>query len=265
MIETEDDPAPEGGAEANEPAIDPPPSEPAPVVPVGSRRKRRWLRRAVIALALILLVFPPLLTLIYRVVPPPITLLMIERLFEGQGLVKHWRGLSDISPALPQAAIAAEDARFCEHHGFDFKAMHEAAIHNERRPGKLRGGSTISQQTAKNVFLWPSRDYVRKGLEAWFTVLEETLWGKRRILETYLNVVEWGPGTYGAQAAAQRYFNKDARNLTGAEAARLAAILPSPLKWKAVNPGRYVQKRSARIGAAAETVREDDLAWCVKR
>jgi monofunctional biosynthetic peptidoglycan transglycosylase len=214
---------------------------------------------------LLLFVFPPVLTLVYRLIPPPLTVLMVERLMQGQGLDKHWRGLGDIAPALPQAVIAAEDARFCEHHGFDFQAMREAAIHNERRPGKIRGGSTISQQTAKNVFLWPSRDYVRKGLEAWFTVLEEALWGKRRILEVYLNVVEWGPGTYGAEAAAQRYFHTDAADLTPDEAARLAAILPDPLKWKAVNPGRYVQRRSARIGARAAVVRSDDLAWCVRR
>ncbi len=214
---------------------------------------------------LLLFAAPPALTLIYKWLPPPITLLMVERLAQGQGLAKSWRGLGDIAPALPQAVIAAEDARFCTHRGFDFQAMRKAAIHNERRPGKVRGGSTISQQTAKNVFLWPGRDYLRKGLEAGFTVLEEAIWGKRRILEVYLNVVEWGPGTYGAEAAAQRYFHKDARDLSPGEAARLAAILPSPLKWKAVDPGAYVQRRSARIGAAAVTVREDDLAGCVRR
>jgi monofunctional biosynthetic peptidoglycan transglycosylase len=212
-----------------------------------------------------LLSLPLAATILYKFIPPPITLLMVERLMQGQGLAKSWRGLNDIAPALPQAVIAAEDAQFCQHHGFDFDAMRKAAIHNEQRPGKVRGGSTISQQTAKNVFLWPGRDYVRKGLEAGYTVLEEAIWGKRRILEVYLNVVEWGPGTYGAQAAAQRYFHKDAKALSPAEAARLAAILPSPLKWKAVNPGRYVQRRSARIGAAAVTVRADDLAWCVRR
>ena len=273
MGETEAQPEPEARPAPAEPASAPmtsPAVDPVPSTAASLKRNRHWARRIIVALALLLFVFPPLLTLIYRVVPPPITLLMAQRLVQGQGLHKRWRGLGDISPALPQAVIAAEDARFCEHHGFDFEAMRKAAAHNAqgqngRRPGKVRGGSTISQQTAKNVFLWPSRDYVRKGLEAWFTVLEETLWGKRRILETYLNVVEWGPGTYGAQAAAQRYFHKDARDLSDAEAARLAAILPSPLKWKAVNPGRYVQKRSARIDAAANTVREDDLAWCVRR
>jgi monofunctional biosynthetic peptidoglycan transglycosylase len=202
---------------------------------------------------------------VYRLVPPPITILMIERLIQGQGLHKRWRPLGRIAPDLAQSVIAAEDARFCLHHGFDFTAMRQAALHNERRPGKIRGGSTISQQTAKNVFLWPSRDYLRKGLEAWFTVLEEAIWGKRRILEVYLNVVEWGPGTYGAEAAAQRYFHTDADRLTPLEAARLAAILPSPLKWKPVNPGAYVKRRSAKIDVAASTVREEDLNSCLRR
>jgi monofunctional biosynthetic peptidoglycan transglycosylase len=129
----------------------------------------------------------------------------------------------------------------------------------------VRGGSTISQQTAKNVFLWPERSYVRKGLEAYFTVLIEALWGKRRILEVYLNVAEWGPGTYGAEAAARRYFKVGAAQLTRAQAARLAAILPSPLRYRVVRPGRYVQGRSRRIGAAAATVREADLAGCIRR
>ena len=142
--------------------------------------------------------------------------------------------------------------------------MEKAARSNERSPGRVRGGSTISQQTAKNVFLWPDRSYVRKGLEAYFTVLIEGLWGKRRIIEVYLNEVEWGPGVYGAEAASQRYFHVDAKHLTRPQAARLAAILPSPLKWNAVGPGPYVARRSQRIGAAAVTVREDDLAACVR-
>jgi monofunctional biosynthetic peptidoglycan transglycosylase len=263
-----DEPVGESAVEPVAPPTTPtaPASQPAnPISPSKPKRKPHWVRRSLIALVLLLFVVPPVLTVIYRVVPPPITILMMERLAQGQGLDKQWRGLSDISPALPQAVIAAEDARFCEHHGFDFEAIRKAALHNQRRPGKVRGGSTISQQTAKNVFLWPSRDYVRKGLEAWFTVLEEAIWGKRRILETYLNVVEWGPGTYGAEAAARRYFHKDAADLTPAEAARLAAILPDPLKWKAANPGPYVQRRSAKIGARAAVVRDDDLAWCVRR
>ena len=145
---------------------------------------------------------------------------------------------------------------------YRMEAIEQALEANQRRPNRIRGGSTISQQTAKNVFLWPQRSYVRKALEAGFTTLIEPLWGKRRIMEVYLNVVEWGPGVYGAQAASQRYFGHDAADLTALEAARLAAILPDPLNWKAVRPGRYVQSRS-RIDAAAQTVRVDDLAACV--
>jgi monofunctional biosynthetic peptidoglycan transglycosylase len=230
------------------------------------RRFRLWrtVRRAVALLLIFTLAGPPVAVLAYRVVPPPITWLMVERLFQGQGLHKRWVSLGDIDPALPNAVIAAEDARFCEHHGFDFEAMQAAMRNNERHPGRIKGGSTISQQTAKNVFLWPGRDYVRKGLEAYFTVLIEAIWGKRRIMEIYLNVVEWGPGTYGAEAAANRYFGEPATDIDPGEAAHLAAILPSPLKWQAVNPGRYVQKRSSRIGAAAGAVRRDGLAGCLR-
>jgi monofunctional biosynthetic peptidoglycan transglycosylase len=212
----------------------------------------------------VLAIGPPLWVVIYRIVPPPITILMVERMIQGRSLDKAWRPLSEISPSLAQAVIGAEDARFCEHHGFDFKAMEAAAAHNARHPGKIRGGSTISQQTAKNVFLWPGRSYVRKAAEAYFTVLIEALWGKRHILETYLNVVEWGPGIYGAEAASQAYFGHDADQLTPTESARLAAILPDPLKWKAVHPGRYVARRTLHITAAAATVRQDGLTQCLR-
>ena len=229
----------------------------------------RLLGRLVVLIVIVAVFAPPLGALIYRVVPPPITVLMIERLFQGQGLDYRWRPLSEISPALPRAAVAAEDARFCTHHGFDFQAMEKAMRQNERteaRGGsKIRGGSTISQQTAKNVFLWPGRSYLRKGLEAWYTVLIETIWGKRRIMEVYLNVAEMGPGVYGVQAAAERYFHEDAADLTPSQAAHLIAILPSPLKWKAVAPGRYVARRSQRIGGAMGAVREDGLASCLRR
>jgi monofunctional biosynthetic peptidoglycan transglycosylase len=231
------------------------------------RRRLNWAglaRRVAIWLVIFALVAPPLTVIAYRVIPPPITWLMIERAFAGYGLHKSWVSLDDIDPSLPNAVIAAEDARFCEHHGFDFEAMRKAMKANERHRGRIRGGSTISQQTAKNVFLWPGRDYVRKGFEAYFTVLIEALWGKRRIMEVYLNVVEWGPGTYGAEAAARRYFAEDAEDIDAGEAARLAAILPSPLKWKAVDPGRYVQKRSGHISAAAMQVRRDGLAKCLR-
>jgi monofunctional biosynthetic peptidoglycan transglycosylase len=188
---------------------------------------------------------------------------MIQRMAQGYGIDHDWRPIARISPAMTRAAIAAEDARFCEHNGFDLKAIDQALRHDERRPGRLRGGSTISQQTAKNVFLWPGRSWVRKGLEAWFTLLIEGVWGKRRIMEVYLNTVEMGPGVYGVEAAAQRDFHTDADHLGTAQAARLAAVLPSPLKWSARDPGPYVRRRTGRIAARQGTVRQDGLADCV--
>ncbi|MDG2521682.1 monofunctional biosynthetic peptidoglycan transglycosylase [Caulobacter segnis] len=214
-------------------------------------------------LLLVGVVGPVMTVIVYRFVPPPITFLMVQRMFEGKGLDRKWIALDDMSPALPRAVIAAEDAKFCQHNGFDFTAMQKAMKNNERRPSKIRGGSTISQQTAKNVFLWPQRSYIRKGLEAYFTVLIETIWGKKRIMEVYLNSIEMGPGIYGAEAAAQRYFRVSAADLSNAQAARMAAILPSPLKWKAARPGPYVKRRSRKITAAAGTVRRDGLAACV--
>ena len=234
-----------------------PPGRPRRGLPWG-----RWLRLLGLVVLLFGVVGPVGAVLIYRFVPPPITWLMVQRLAEGRGLSHDWRPLSQISPVLVRSVIASEDARFCAHDGFDFAAMQRAMAHNERRPNRVRGGSTISQQTAKNVFLWPQRDYVRKGLEAYFTVLIERLWGKRRIMEVYLNTIEMGPGVYGAQAASQRYFHVDAANLTPVQAARLAAILPNPIRYQ-VARGGYVGRRAGRIGAAAGTVRRDSLAACV--
>ena len=252
-------PSPEpAAAEGADPA--PPPLEPTPK----PRKPRSWLRRLAVAAFIVTVAVPVGLTLVYRFVPPPITYLMVLRMTQGHGLTKHWRPLSRISPALAQSVIAAEDARFCSHRGFEFEAMRAALKNNERRPNRVRGGSTISQQTAKNVFLWPQRSYVRKGLEAYFTVLIELLWGKRRILEVYLNVAEWGPGTYGAEAAARRYFKVSADELSRTQAARLAAVLPSPLRYRAVRPGPDVVRRSRRIGAAAVTVRQDNMAACIQ-
>lgn len=223
---------------------------------------RRLLRNIALALFLVLVAGPVVTVILYRFIPPPVTPLMVIRAIEGRGLDHRWRSINDVSPALPRALIAAEDAKFCEHHGFDFDALQKAYENNESGR-KIRGGSTISQQTAKNVFLWPGRSYVRKGLEAWFTVLIETLWGKRRIMEVYLNSIEYGSGIYGAEAASQRYFGVGADKLTQAQASRLAAILPSPLKWKVIKPGRYVAKRSKKIGKASGTVRRDGLADCL--
>jgi monofunctional biosynthetic peptidoglycan transglycosylase len=238
-----------------------PPRAPRPSRPAG--RWGRFARSLATFLVVLFVVLPVGLTLVYRFVPPPITILMIERLAEGKGLDRRWLPLSQMPPALPRAAIAAEDARFCEHHGFDFNAIQKALKHDAARPGKLRGGSTISQETAKNVFLWPDRSWVRKGFEAYFTVLIEALWGKRRIMEVYLNTVEMGPGVYGVEAAAQRDFHESARTLTPDQAARLVAILPSPLKWQVVNPGPYVRRRSGRIDAGEGTVERIGTADCI--
>jgi monofunctional biosynthetic peptidoglycan transglycosylase len=233
------------------------------ILPSGGGKRRPLWVRILVGVLIFVLVFPPLWVAVYRFVPPPITPLMIIRLGQGRGMDYRWRPLSQISPALVQAAVAGEDARFCEHHGFDFAAMRAAMRADQRHPGRIRGGSTISQQTAKNAFLWPGRNLVRKGVEAWFAVLIEHLWGKRRIMEVYLNIVEMGPGVYGAEAAAEHYFHVHANQLTGLEASRLAAIFPDPLKWRAVDPGRYVQRRSRRIGGAMNFVRADGLIACV--
>lgn len=223
----------------------------------------RALRRLLLAVVLLLLAGPPLWALVYRFVPPPVTILMLERMAQGQRIDHRWTSLASISPAMIRAVIASEDARFCEHHGFDLGAVENALKHNRTRPERLRGGSTISQQAAKNVFLWPDRSWLRKGLEAGFTILIEAEWGKRRIMEVYLNTVEMGPGIFGVEAAARRYFGTSAARLTPGQASRLAAILPSPLKWRAVDPGPYVRKRTGRIEARAGTVARDDLAACV--
>ncbi|MFP5297186.1 MAG: monofunctional biosynthetic peptidoglycan transglycosylase [Alphaproteobacteria bacterium] len=226
-------------------------------------KRKRPLLTALLALGLLLLSG----VVAYAVVPPPVTFLMTSRLIEGEGVSRRWRSLDEISPRLVEAVIAAEDSTFCSHRGFDMKAIEQALKANARAEkrgrGRIRGGSTISQQTAKNVFLWPGRDWVRKGLEAGYTILIETVWGKRRIMEVYLNVAEWGPGVYGAEAAARHWFDKGADELTSREAARLAAILPSPRRYNASAPGPYVRRRASRIQAAMGTVRNDGLASCV--
>ncbi len=223
---------------------------------------RRLLRNIALALFIILVAGPIVTVILYRFIPPPVTPLMVIRAVEGKGLDHRWRPIDEVAPALPRALIAAEDARFCEHHGFDFNALQKAYANNEAGK-KIRGGSTISQQTAKNVFLWPGRSYVRKGLEAWFTVLIEVGWGKKRIMEVYMNSIEFGPGIYGAESASRRYFGVGADKLTQAQASRLAAILPSPLKWRVIKPGKYVAKRTQKIGKASGTVRRDGLDDCI--
>ena len=197
-----------------------------------------------IALAAALL--PTALILVCRFVPPPVTVLMLVRLAEGEGLEKSWRSLADISPHLPQAVIAAEDNRFCEHFGFDWKELGgqlDRALDGER----VRGASTISMQTAKNVLLWPGRDPLRKLLEVPLTPQLELFWGKRRIMEVYLNVAETGPGMYGVEAAARGYFGKPAGGLTRREAALIAAVLPNPRIWSPETPTAYIRQRARVI------------------
>lgn len=199
---------------------------------------------------------------IFRFVPVPFTPLMISRAFEqkenGEEMTSShdWVPLEEISPNLQKAVIASEDDLFLTHNGFNFKAM-EKAFKNNQKGRKLKGGSTITQQTAKNVFLWQGRSYVRKGLEAYFTVLIELLWSKERIMEVYLNSIEMADGVYGAQAAAQHWYHKDAANLTKYEAAGIAAILPNPRKFRATRSSGYTERRKGRIVSLMRYVKLD--------
>ena len=190
--------------------------------------------------------------IVFKWVPVPFTPLMITRAIEQKMDGKEmtcshdWEPIENISINLQKAVIASEDGTFLKHHGFDFSAM-QKAFKNNNRGRKLKGGSTISQQTAKNVFLWQGRSYVRKGLEAYFTVLIELIWGKERIMEVYLNSIEMGEGVYGAEAAAKYWYQTDAKNLTKKQAAGIAAILPNPRKFKASNSSSYIEKRKGKI------------------
>lgn len=210
---------------------------------------------------------PVLWVLAYRVIPIPGTMLMVDRAFAGENARAQWVGLPDISPNLVRSAIGAEDSRFCSHDGFDFEAIETALKANARaansKRGRVRGGSTISQQTAKNVFAWADRNWARKGVETYYTVLMEALWPKDRVIEAYLNVAEWGDGRFGAEAAARDLFSVGAAGLSERQAAALAAVLPSPNRWNAVAPGRYVRARIGAIVSRARVVGGDGLASCV--
>jgi len=231
------------------------PGGPAHGQPPARRRGRRWRRWLLLPLWLVLL--SVLQVAVLRFVDPPFSAFMAIRQADawlaGKGdfrIAYDWRDLDAMSPCLPVALIAAEDQNFATHPGFDLAAIRQARERNARG-GRLRGGSTISQQLAKNLFLWqgssaPSR-WARKGLEAWYTALIELLWPKRRILEVYANVAEFGDGVYGAQAAARSFFGRDADGLTSARCARLAAVLPSPRRYSATRPGPYVQRRTRAI------------------
>ena len=226
---------------------------PVPPPSTAPRRRRRWLRWLGAAL-LIVLLGPPALIALYRVVPPPLTPLMVIRSVEGLPLRHDWVPLRAISSNLIAAVITTEDQNFCRHQGFDVDAIRAAWAAYEQG-GRLRGASTISQQTAKNLFLWPAQDFVRKGLEAYLTVWLELLWPKQRILEVYLNVIEWGPGIYGAEAAAQSHFGRSAASLTARQAALLASVLPNPRQWSPIRPGPHVERRTAWALARMEPFR----------
>jgi monofunctional biosynthetic peptidoglycan transglycosylase len=220
----------------------------------------RWT----IALILLLFLLSVLWVIVYKFVNPPTTALMLRDQFAGHSPKQTWRPLSQIDQNMPRAVITAEDARFCSHNGFDVDGiMH--AFRKNLEGKKLRGGSTVSQQTAKNVFLWPNRSWVRKGLEVYFTGLIEMIWGKRRIMEVYLNVVETGINTFGVEEAAKRYYNHSADTLSRREAARIAAILPQPIKREAKNPTGYTRRYARNIERWIRVVRDEKLDACLAK
>jgi monofunctional biosynthetic peptidoglycan transglycosylase len=230
------------------------------------RRKRAIKRRGIVGwivrLVVGLILLSVLWVLAYRFINPPITATMAGDLIGGRGATREWMGIDQIDRDMVRAAIAAEDGKYCAHNGFDFKAIEDAAKRNASG-GRIRGGSTISQQAAKNAFLWQGGGYARKGAEAWFTFLIEQLWGKRRIMEVYLNLAETGIGTYGVNAGSMRYYGHDASAMSAVEAARIAAVLPLPKKRGAVAPVGFTRKYGGIIAARIGTVGRDWLDACV--
>jgi monofunctional biosynthetic peptidoglycan transglycosylase len=222
----------------------------------------QWLERILIVLFMLVGPAPVALLLVLRAVPVPATPQMLVSWFVGDGLHYRWVEMERISPSLARAVLASEDDRFCVHHGFDWGSI-DNAVRAYEKGGRLRGASTISQQTARSLFLLPVHSWIRKGLEAWLTVLEETLWPKRRILAVYLNIVDWGHGNFGVEAAARDYFHRSASALTARQAARLAVILPDPDGWRAARPGPYVTARARVIQGRMGEVRRDGLDSCL--
>lgn len=201
------------------------------------------MRKILLWAFLILVAMPVAYVVVLKWVDPPVTMTQLGSLFGGHGLKRDYVDLSEVSPNVRLAVMASEDQLYPDHSGFDFKSIQKAMEFNKRKPGRVRGASTISQQTAKNVFLWQGRSWVRKGFEVWFTFLIETVWGKERILEVYLNVIETGKGVFGMEAAARAYFGKSARNLTRREAAMLASCLPNPKVYTIKPMSRAVSRR----------------------
>jgi monofunctional biosynthetic peptidoglycan transglycosylase len=204
------------------------------------------LFRTFLAIAGWFVVISILWVAVLRFIPPPVTWVMVVQAQEQGGIQRTWKPLEAIAPSMPMAVIAAEDQGFFGHHGFEMEAIRKALDHNQRSKRK-RGASTISQQTAKNVFLWPGRNFLRKGLEVWFTVLIEGIWGKERIMEVYLNVAETGKGRFGVEAIAKACFKRPAAKLTSGQAALIAAVLPSPRRYNACAPSAYVKRRQAWV------------------
>src|SRR3954454_19749758 len=229
------------------------------------RRSRSWLGRIIgwiVNLVLAFFLISILWVLAYRFINPPITVTMLGDVFAGRGATRDWMPVDQVDRDMVRAAIAAEDSKFCTHHGFDFEAIEDAMKRNASGV-RIRGGSTISQQTAKNVFLWQGGGYVRKGVEAWFTFLIEHLWGKRRIMEVYLNNAETGIGTYGVNAGSQRYYGHDASAMSATEAARMAAVFPLPKKRGAIAPKGFTRRYGNTIVARLGAVGRDGLDACV--
>jgi monofunctional biosynthetic peptidoglycan transglycosylase len=237
-------------------------------IPTYKRRRPRslvsrligWIVKLVVAFFLISILW----VLAYRFINPPITFTMIGDVLAGRGAHKDWMPIGQIDRDMVRAAIAAEDSKFCSHHGFDFEALEDAMKRNASG-GRIRGGSTISQQTAKNAFLWQGGGYARKGVEAWFTFLIEHLWGKRRIMDVYLNLAETGIGTYGVNAGSERYYGHDSSAMSPSEAARIAAILPLPKKRGVVAPKGFTRRYGNTIAARIGVVGRDGLDACVYR
>ncbi len=226
----------------------------------GTGEKKPWLRRIALVIFAFLLPLPLLYLLVFRFVPIPFTPQMAFYAVTFQNVHHSWRSIDEISPALKQSVIGSEDQNFCTHHGFDVEDIQEAIkAHEEGR--RLRGASTISQQVARTLFLVPYRSWVRKGLEAWLTVLVEFTWPKKRIMAAYLNFVDWGHGNFGAEAAAQAYFHVPASRLTRDQANRLASILPNPDKWR---PTRAGKRRITRAHVRFYEAERDGLDWCVR-
>jgi len=203
----------------------------------------KWTKRIFLCLFIAQLIYIILL----KWINPPVTITQLNSWITGHGLNRDYVNRNAISPNLRLAVISSEDQLFPDHHGFDWKSIKKAMAYNKRKPGRIRGASTISQQVAKNVFLWQGRGWIRKGLETYFTFMIELIWGKKRILEVYLNVIEMGNGIFSAEAATRQYFNKAAKNLTRQEAAMIAACLPNPKRWKVKPLSRYVAVRSGWV------------------